>query len=157
MTRLARAARGNRLWGHGGKGPSYTWNRIIIGRRQTFFLQDQGDHTHVDLGISSLARSTRTGMGPYLFIGRVHSRGINARDIQRWTHFTSQSIIYRTINSTSSLSPHPSFVIALDDITFFVRIYWLEFSLFQGIVHGTSTYTCRNEGHAWWLSWTIHI
>ena len=125
-------------------------------RRQTFFFCKI--KAIIDLGISSLARSTRTGMGPYLFIGRVHSRGINARDIQRWTHFTSQSIIYRsTINSTSSLSPHPSFVIALDDITFFVLIYWLEFSLFQGIVHGTSTYTCRNEGHAWWLSWTIHI
>ena len=49
-------------------------------RRQTFFLQDQGDHR-------STGTCTRTGRGPYLFIGRAHSRSINARVIQRWTHF----------------------------------------------------------------------
>ena len=55
-------------------------------RRQTFFLlQDQGDHTR--------RSNVPAWVHIYLF-GRVHSRGINARVIQRWTHFTSQSTIY---------------------------------------------------------------
>ena len=125
-------ARGNRLWGHGGKGPSYTWNRII-GRgakareREHFFS----------------ARSRRSytywqgSLWPCPF-PRYQRPCHPARD-----SFLPLKASF-TINS-SSLSPHPSFVIALDITLFCTNLLAGFLSVLGHWTWQCRPYTCRNE------------
>ena len=141
MTRVRRARargevarwRGATGYGLTGAKPSYTWNRITgRGAKLVLLLQEIKAIIHVDLHVG-----IPTGRGPYLFIGRVHSRGINARAIQRWIHFLPLKK-HHYLRSTQAVLP-PSEL-------HFVRLPWIYFIFCTNLLAGFLSF----PGHCTW-------